>query len=144
MLTQVEFLVDGQLLGSDSTDPYSFNWDARSVGNGIHTLTAIATDNLGNQSSTSIDVTVNNCSYSLSSTSQSFLSFGGNESVTVSAPAGCNWNAASSAYWITITQCLFSISFTFAQCFRVVPYPLSWMLRLRLTIRLHVKLDLEN
>ncbi|MCS7062446.1 MAG: PQQ-dependent sugar dehydrogenase [Methylacidiphilales bacterium] len=41
-ITKVEFLVNGQLIGEDTTAPYSFNWNASSEG--TFTLTARATD----------------------------------------------------------------------------------------------------
>ena len=44
------------------------------------------------------------CTYSLSSTSQSFISSGGVGSVGVTALSGCSWTAASNAAWITVTS----------------------------------------
>ncbi len=44
------------------------------------------------------------CSYAVSPTSQSFSSAGGTGTVTVTAPAGCPWTAASDSAWITITS----------------------------------------
>ena len=52
-------------------------------------------------------VTRNNtaaCTFSLSSTSQSFASSAGGNNVSVSTGAGCNWTAMSNAGWITITS----------------------------------------
>lgn len=43
------------------------------------------------------------CSYSISSTSNSFTSSGGTGSVGVTAASGCSWTASSNASWITIT-----------------------------------------
>jgi uncharacterized protein (TIGR03437 family) len=45
----------------------------------------------------------NGCSYSISPTGQSFAATGGAGSITVSAPAGCAWTAASNNSWITVT-----------------------------------------
>ena len=42
------------------------------------------------------------CTYSLSSTSQSFPNFGGTGSVTVTTVAGCTWTATSNAAHITV------------------------------------------
>lgn len=42
------------------------------------------------------------CTYTLSSTSQSFAAAGGTGSIGVTAGAGCGWTAASNASWITI------------------------------------------
>ncbi|MEM9599307.1 MAG: Ig-like domain-containing protein, partial [Acidobacteriota bacterium] len=41
----VDFFVDGALLGTDSTDPYTFHWNASSTG--TYVLTARATDDQG-------------------------------------------------------------------------------------------------
>lgn len=55
----VQFLVDGQVVNTDTTSPYSYNWNAASVANGSHTLTARATDNANNvATSTAVTVTV--------------------------------------------------------------------------------------
>jgi chitodextrinase len=51
----VDLLVDGTVVGSDSTAPYSFTWSATAVGN--HTLQARARDGAGN-TATSAAVTV--------------------------------------------------------------------------------------
>ena len=58
----VQFKLDGSNLGSeDTTNPYSISWDTTGVGNGSHTLTAVARDAAGNTTtSTSVTVTVNN------------------------------------------------------------------------------------
>jgi hypothetical protein len=44
------------------------------------------------------------CSYTLSATSQTVGASGGNWSVEVSAPAGCDWTANSNADWISVTE----------------------------------------
>jgi hypothetical protein len=61
----VKFLVNGAVLGSevpeDTTAPYSVAWNTRSVVNGTYTLTAVARDGAGNQTTSApITVTVNN------------------------------------------------------------------------------------
>ncbi|UKM65389.2 Ig-like domain-containing protein [Flavobacteriaceae bacterium GSB9] len=53
-VTQVEFFVDGVSLGIDSTSPYSVNW---TIGTGSFSLTAVATDN-DEQTTTSTAVNV--------------------------------------------------------------------------------------
>jgi poly(hydroxyalkanoate) depolymerase family esterase len=56
---RVEFLLDGALLGSDSSSPYSTSWNAAASVNGSHTLQARAVDLAGNVgSSAAINVTV--------------------------------------------------------------------------------------
>ena len=57
-ITQVQFQLDGQNLGQPVTQaPYQTQWDATAASNGDHTLTAIATNN-ANESTTSAPVTV--------------------------------------------------------------------------------------
>ena len=57
---KVRFLVDGNLLAEDQTEPYSVNWQTSGAGNGPHALRVEATDFAGNSSFTSIGVTVDN------------------------------------------------------------------------------------
>lgn len=52
--------VDGVPLGGDNTAPYAFTWNTTNVANGVHALTATATDAAGNSASASVSVTVNN------------------------------------------------------------------------------------
>jgi hypothetical protein len=53
----VRFLVDGAVVGNDTTAPYTFDWDSASVGDGQVTLSAQAEDAAGNIG-TSADVVV--------------------------------------------------------------------------------------
>jgi peptidoglycan/xylan/chitin deacetylase (PgdA/CDA1 family) len=57
-LDRVEFLVDGQLVGTDTTGPYSLTWDSSSVSDGTHTVRARAVDSAGN-ATTSAAASVN-------------------------------------------------------------------------------------
>ncbi len=61
-VTGVTLLIDGNPVGSpDGTAPYTFSWNSASVTNGIHTISARATDAAGNLGvATAITVTVNN------------------------------------------------------------------------------------
>ncbi|MDQ3933069.1 MAG: Ig-like domain-containing protein [Actinomycetota bacterium] len=54
---QVQFLVDGAVVGTDSTAPYAVDWNTSSVGNGTRRLSARATDDAGNDT-TSPEVSV--------------------------------------------------------------------------------------
>lgn len=58
-VNSVIYSVDGTQIGSDNSAPYSFSWNSSTVANGIHTITAKATDAAGNVGSSSIQVTVN-------------------------------------------------------------------------------------
>ncbi len=60
-VTDVEFLVDGVLQGSDSNNPYSLTLDSTKLSNGTHTLVALAFDAAGNGgSSAPVSFPVNN------------------------------------------------------------------------------------
>ena len=61
-VTAVSLSVDGLLLGSDTTAPYSVTWNTTTASNGTHTLTATASDGAGNTTSISNSVTVSNLS----------------------------------------------------------------------------------
>jgi glucose/arabinose dehydrogenase/chitodextrinase len=57
----VEFFADGTSLGSDIAPPYTMDWDSTAVSNGPHTLTAVARDAAGNQTtSAGVSVTTAN------------------------------------------------------------------------------------
>jgi len=57
-VTAVAILVDGAVIGSDGTAPYTINWDTSAFGAGAHTLKAQARDAAGNVG-TSSPVVVN-------------------------------------------------------------------------------------
>jgi subtilisin family serine protease len=59
-VASVSLKVDDVLFGGNTSAPYTFSWNTATTSNGAHTLTATASDAAGNQSSTSISVTVNN------------------------------------------------------------------------------------
>jgi RHS repeat-associated protein len=53
---QVDFLVDGSMVGSDTTAPFSVTWNSAAVTNGSHTVAARATDDAGNVTTSSAAV----------------------------------------------------------------------------------------
>jgi hypothetical protein len=61
-VTSVQFKVDGQNVGNAVTaPPFQIQWDSRTVSQGQHTITAVATDGAGNSTTSADDViTVNN------------------------------------------------------------------------------------
>src|ERR1019366_1837125 len=62
-VTGVQFQLDGANLGGVVTGAgpsYSFSWNSKTVANGSHTLTAVASDAAGNTATSSVSVTVNN------------------------------------------------------------------------------------
>lgn len=57
----VQFAIDGNVIATDTTAPYTTQWDTTAVANGSHTLTATATDTTGLQTtSANVAVTVAN------------------------------------------------------------------------------------
>ena len=59
-MDRVEFSVDGSMVSSDSSTPYSYAWDSTTVADGSVTITATAYDNDGNTATDSITLTVSN------------------------------------------------------------------------------------
>ena len=55
---EVEYLLDGQMLGRVNVPPYNLRWDSTTVGLGSHTITARAADIAGNQGQTAVNLTV--------------------------------------------------------------------------------------
>ena len=57
----VEFFLDGNFGGDDTSAPYSVPWNTTAVSNGSHTLTAVARDAAGNRTTSNpVTVTVSN------------------------------------------------------------------------------------
>ncbi|MDP1698910.1 MAG: Ig-like domain-containing protein, partial [Xanthomonadaceae bacterium] len=60
-VSDVEFLVNGVLVGSDATSPYTLGIDSKALTNATHTLSAVAYDAAGNAGvSPAVSFTVNN------------------------------------------------------------------------------------
>jgi len=107
----IEHTYEGTFEGQLGGASWTFNWTAPATDMGPVRLYAAGNqangdfDNTGDQIYLA-QVTINPeaCSYSLSSTSGFFLMSGGAGSVNLTAPAGCNWMAASDTSWITLTS----------------------------------------
>ena len=60
-VAEVRFILDGTVIGTDATSPYSLDWDTSTVADGTYTLTVAADDAAGNTTqSPGISVTVDN------------------------------------------------------------------------------------
>ena len=59
-IASVQFLVNGNVVGTDTSAPYSYTWASDTVANGQHTLAARATDTSGNTATSSVRVNVSN------------------------------------------------------------------------------------
>jgi subtilisin family serine protease len=90
-VSRVELYVDGSLVGTDTTSPYSFSWDTTTVGNGSHNLQTRAYDAAGNVGSSAVvSVTVSNGT-------------GGGELIANGGFEGSAspWTLSGNAYWST-------------------------------------------
>jgi tetratricopeptide (TPR) repeat protein len=59
-IAKVEFMVDGQLAGSDTSTPYTFDWDTIALDDGEHTLSVVACDLEGASTHEDIEAVVDN------------------------------------------------------------------------------------
>jgi len=70
----VQFELDGANLGARMVGPpYTFTWNSTTVANGSHTLSAVASDAAGNQSTASVSITVQNSAPPASSATVQFV-----------------------------------------------------------------------
>ena len=60
-MTSVQFFIDGELLGAaDSEAPYEVEWATTASTNGSHTITAVARDAAGRETTSSVSIVVTN------------------------------------------------------------------------------------
>jgi len=59
-ISYVEFFIDDASVQSFYQGPYTYTWNTLNYGDGLHTIKVSATDNVGNSTYTSIQVTVDN------------------------------------------------------------------------------------
>jgi len=91
-VSRVELFVDGSLVGTDTSSPYSFSWNTTSVSDGSHGLQTRAYDAAGNSgSSSTVNVTVANGGG------------GGGELISNGGFEGSSspWALSGDAYWST-------------------------------------------
>ncbi len=88
-VTRVQFIVDGVIVSTDATSPYSYAWDSSAASNGAHTITAKAFDAKSNNASGAVSVTVSNSIQTIVPTSSTwkYLDNGSNQ--------GTAWRAVS-------------------------------------------------
>jgi len=68
-VAKVELLVNGKLVGTDTSAPFSFSWDTTSVSNGAATLSVVAYDAAGNSGlSAPVGVNVSNATSTTTTT----------------------------------------------------------------------------
>src|SRR5262245_6535597 len=60
-VAKVDFFIDGNLIGSDSTYPFSLSWSSKTVQNGSHSFTSKAFDAATNAATSgAVPITINN------------------------------------------------------------------------------------
>lgn len=90
-VSNVEFLVDGVLKGSDATAPYSLTFNSATIANGAHTLTAKAYDAAGNiGTSAAVNFSVNNTVADTIAPTVSATASGSSGTITFAATASDN------------------------------------------------------
>ena len=90
-VTRVEFFVDGVLLSSDTSSPYSASWNTTTATNAAHSLTARAWDAANNQTlSGAVSVTVNNTAPPPGTATLTVTATGRSGERITSTPAGIN------------------------------------------------------
>ena len=95
-VTEVQFRVDNNPIGTDTSAPYEALWNTATVGDGPHTVTAIATSTMGQTGSDSNAVTVDNVDEPLNLVITSPTA-GANISGTISIVASATGNPAVSS-----------------------------------------------
>jgi hypothetical protein len=77
--------------------------NGQSIGNAA-SVTSIVRDPVSGNNSSSVNFTASNPPRGILPTSQSYAADGGDGVVSVTAPAGCGWQAVSNDSWLTITS----------------------------------------
>jgi len=116
-VTKVEFYVDGELKGTDTSSPYSYSWDTTTIADGTHTLTAKAYDALVNVGTSSlVTVTIDNTDPIVSLTAPS-------DGSTVSDTVNVTANALDS---VGVTRVEFYVDGVLESTDTSSPYSYSW------------------
>ena len=87
-VTRVDIAVDGSVLASDTSRPYTATWNSTTATNATHTITATAYDEAGHTASASTTVTADNTTAPTLSITSPGASDTVSGTVTVSATAG--------------------------------------------------------
>jgi archaellum component FlaF (FlaF/FlaG flagellin family) len=90
-VSEVEFLIDGVLVGSDATSPYTLAIDSTALASGAYTLSAVAYDAAGNAGvSPTVSFSVNNVTADSTAPSVSASATGTSGTIAFSANASDN------------------------------------------------------
>jgi len=117
-VTKAEFFVDGTTkIGEATTAPYAISWDTATVVDGPHTITATATDTIGQTASDSISVTVDNTAPTVNITSPT-------EGATVSGTIDVTADASDATSGVA--QVEFFVDDASIGVDTTAPYAVSW------------------
>jgi RHS repeat-associated protein len=123
-VTEVQFFVDGGLVGTATASPWKATWNSSAVANGSHTLTAVATDDAGNVTPSgampSVPITVNNAPPPTTSiTSPANNASGLTGTVTVTSSDGASSGLSVSKVELYVDGALYATT-------AASPYSFSW------------------
>ena len=116
-VSQLEFFVDGVSIGVETMSPYLVSWNTATGADGLHTVTATATDTIGQTASDSISVTVDNTVPTVSITSPA-------EAATVLGTIDITASAADVTSGVI--QVEFFVDGTSIGIDTTFPYSMSW------------------
>lgn len=121
-VSRVDFLVDGAVVGSDSSSPYSFSWNSTTASNGSHTLASRAYDAAGNSAtSASVSVTVSNTAGDTTAPTVSIASPA--SGATVSGTTTVSANASDN---VGVSRVEFYVDGALASTDTSSPYSFAW------------------
>jgi len=100
-VSKVEFLVDGVLVGSDTTAPYAISLNSTTLSNGSHTLVAKAYDAAGNVgTSSAVAFSISNATADTTPPTVSASESGSSGTITLSASASDNVGVSKVEFWV--------------------------------------------
>lgn len=100
-VSRVEFLVDGVLVGTDTSAPYAVTFDSTTLSNGSHSLVAKAYDAAGNVgSSSAVSFSISNAAADTTPPTVSASESGSSGTITLSASASDNVGVSKVEFWI--------------------------------------------
>ncbi|MBI2566299.1 MAG: SUMF1/EgtB/PvdO family nonheme iron enzyme [Candidatus Schekmanbacteria bacterium] len=104
-INSVEFYYNAgggdQAIASDVGTEPAVVWDARELPGGNYVLKAVAEDLAGLTQTSTIDVTLGDCTYAIDPANASFTLLGGSGSIDVETTRGCLWTAIADVGWIS-------------------------------------------
>ncbi len=122
-VTSVDFYQGLALLSSDTTSPYSYSWDTKTVKDGSYTLTASAHDAAGNTTNASVTITVKNNTTPPPDTTPPTTSITSPTGGTVSGTVNVQANAADN---VGVTKVDLYVDGSFVASDVASPYAFSW------------------